>query len=345
MNRILFAAVLFILLFAGLFPSGFSQFRPVERVEGPDPGLRFFGKSLVYTEEFPESTGNRDVLTISLEMTPFPQIKPKFGAILTIFDKVDRTQITIGQWNDSLMVLAGDDFSNRRHEPKIYASLPFEGKMNLDIVSSDSGTRVFINGKSAGSQSALFLKLPENPDQSHLILGSGVSTECSWEGIIHSVKIFDSVLSPDLPTTETTPLVSYRLDTGGNAVIPDETAHGPDLRIARQWIQLDSRFLHVPELHSLYKGVMPKDIVLNFFGFMPFGFMLYKMLGKRVLRRKITGIAIVLAASFLLSMMIESLQTLMPARDSSLLDLTLNTLGGASGGLLVGSRKALQRTN
>ena len=67
-------------------------------------------------------------------------------------------------------------------------------------------------------------------------------------------------------------------------------------------------------------------MTVNFFGFMPFGFLLATIFGKS-LRSNWKVFLATTATGFLLSFMIELIQAWMPSRDSSQLDVLMNTCG------------------
>lgn len=333
MRKPLLLLSILIMIFAGFVPMGFSRLQRAEWVTEAETGLRFSGKALVYTDRFIRSSGDADGLTISLLLSPVFQDEPAFGPILSLYDKEDNTQITVGQWNRSLMVLAGNDFSNSRQEPKMYISIPSEEKIQIFVTSNRQGTAVYIDNIQVGFNPNLILPLPANPDDSYMTVGSSIFAWEPWVGTIHSLEIYDEVVFPESEDSGTQPLVSYRFDEQDGNFVKDDSGNGLDLYIAEKWIRLDRRFLRVPDLESLYQEEMQWDVVINFFGFMPFGFLLFLVCRRRFKIKRLLGVLFVLAWSFIFSLSIESIQILLPARDSSLLDLILNSLGGMSGGI------------
>ena len=77
-----------------------------------------------------------------------------------------------------------------------------------------------------------------------------------------------------------------------------------------------------------------KDVTVNVLGFIPFGFLLASLL-RTSLRSNWKLALVTTAAGFLLSFVIELIQAWMPSRDSSLLDLLMNTTGTLLGTLIV----------
>jgi len=74
------------------------------------------------------------------------------------------------------------------------------------------------------------------------------------------------------------------------------------------------------------------DIILNFLVYIPFGLLFIRALIVRI--QRVSLILLVTAASFVLSLSMESLQLFLPYRISSLIDLLMNILGACVGALL-----------
>jgi VanZ family protein len=90
------------------------------------------------------------------------------------------------------------------------------------------------------------------------------------------------------------------------------------------------RFRRAVRVHPTH-GLTPSDAVTNFFGFMPFGLVLFWVIGTiRVSRLWLPTIA-----SALLSLGLEVTQWWLPGRFPSSSDLILNTAGGAAGAILL----------
>jgi glycopeptide antibiotics resistance protein len=76
------------------------------------------------------------------------------------------------------------------------------------------------------------------------------------------------------------------------------------------------------------------DVIVNLIGLVPLGFLLGVYLSAGTGGRNYRPIVIATLYCFLLSLLIESAQVWMPSRSSQLLDLILNTVGGAAGGMM-----------
>jgi glycopeptide antibiotics resistance protein len=126
----------------------------------------------------------------------------------------------------------------------------------------------------------------------------------------------------------------YAFDEGLGERVYNKLGDGSDL-IAPAWMKvLQIRALSWPQWEELGSSSGLKDVFLNFLGFMPLGFLLIATLSRLegIGSRHVLLATLLIAFSF--SLGIEIVQVWIPSRDSSLLDLNLNTLGGLMGALL-----------
>jgi VanZ family protein len=77
-----------------------------------------------------------------------------------------------------------------------------------------------------------------------------------------------------------------------------------------------------------------EDILANIVGFLPFGFALCGYLSSFHRARTRMTVVVTTVICGCLSLLIETLQTFLPTRDSSMTDVITNLLGGAIGALL-----------
>lgn len=96
------------------------------------------------------------------------------------------------------------------------------------------------------------------------------------------------------------------------------------------WLTLDTSPWSLMLQHGL-RNTSKADILTNLLVYMPFGLLLTRSLGNRY--SSVHKILLVTLASALLSLALEYLQTHLPGRVPSILDLILNTLGGLAGAL------------
>jgi glycopeptide antibiotics resistance protein len=91
------------------------------------------------------------------------------------------------------------------------------------------------------------------------------------------------------------------------------------------------RILVPPDVSRIAKALFIKDGIINFIGFIPFGFFISFWLIKVRQWNKCYTYIIAIFLGFLVSMTIEMLQIYLPVRASSMTDLFCNTLGAFLG--------------
>ena len=94
---------------------------------------------------------------------------------------------------------------------------------------------------------------------------------------------------------------------------------------------LEKRVLAPPWQEFSFSRSSIADMIINYFGFIPFGFILFATLIRFGETFEKQGVFITVAFCFSISLALEIVQAWMPSRSSHMLDLILNTLGGWSG--------------
>jgi VanZ like family/Concanavalin A-like lectin/glucanases superfamily len=340
----------FIMLYFGLRDKGNFSGNTIEwAAEGK--GLQFHRNSFAYTENFStdDSPGN-DGLTIEFVIKPDFFEKLQFSLIIQIYNNSDDSQISIGQWDRSLVILNNDDYSNKRRKPKIYTP-PIENKnvTHVSVISDKSGTVVYFNGELQSRNANLIMSLPARTERTHLILGNSIEGKNSWSGTLYALAVHDRALSKNrieanfqywtenenlFSSTSTHPQLLYTFERGPEPQIPDYSGNNNNLTLPKQVPILKRDILTIPDLKALDFSTIRSDLLLNYFGFIPLGFLLFMTILKTGSRHKMNIVLSAAFFSFIFSISIELLQVTMPARDSSMLDLFLNTMGGLTGGVI-----------
>lgn len=343
---VVMALVLIVMLYFGIRLKGF---RPSNHAQWSDSGigLAFEGPSQAYTERFFTGSGSGIGLTIELAVHPRYFSKSRIGMLMMVHG-VDR-QLAICQWQSSLIIMNGDDYSNRRRTPKIYFKLdPNRHEPNLiTIVSNQTGTRLFLDGALKKSNKELVLRFPSG--RARLVVANGMTCRNSWAGTIMGLAFYDHGLENDVIVRHFQmwrkernfsafklhgPRLLYAFDEGQGKRVYNKLGDGLDL-IVPAWIKvLQIKAFSWP--HWGYFGSLDgvKDMLVNFTGFIPFGFLSIAMLSRLEGFRVRRALLITLSASFLFSLGIEIVQMWIPSRYSSMLDLVLNVFGGGFGALL-----------
>ena len=122
------------ILFFGLRPKGFHSSNNVNWITDK-PGIRFGSYGMAYTNlsnrkiesDLPESGS----FSIEIAIKPEPYNQEGFNFILVFHDGRDRNQLLVGQYRSSLIVMNGDDYSNRRKTKRIAVNQVFQSSKDI----------------------------------------------------------------------------------------------------------------------------------------------------------------------------------------------------------------------
>lgn len=345
--------VLIGMLYFGVRLKGFRPGNNV-RWSSSGVGLVFDRFAQAYTDGFFSPAGVRSSgaeLTIELAIRPdFPK-HSGFRFLVLVHDGEDKVQLVIGQWRSSLVIMNGDDFSNRQRAPKIYFDLRRDdGKPHfISIVSNKAGTRLYYDGALKKRNTEMVLRYPQRLAQTRLVVGNSLSGNHPWTGTMLGLAFYDRGLgqevvqrhyrswrlAPDfggfLPDG---PRLLYAFDEGKGEIVYNKAGSGADLHVPAWMTVLQTKVLSWPRSEEIAGAAMVEDVMVNLAGFVPLGFLLIAMLSRFDGGDNRTGQIIAILIACLFSLSIEIAQVWIPTRDSSMLDLILNTLGGGAGVML-----------
>ena len=286
-------------------------------------------------------------LSFELAISLQHQSTPQFEMILQLSGNRRDSRIVIGRWGDSLMVLTGDDYSNTRREPKIYAPLENSGHTQfISVVSEPAGTTVFIDGKLSAHNKAVTLKLADKAAASRLVTGNSLRGNSPLNGTLYGLAVYTDGLSSaeiglhysawkesgsfgSLRTGN--PYMLYTFDEVSGTGVPEATGKDYYLNLPKRKPVFRTQFLAGFRASDTTLTTVV-DILLNFFGFIPASFVLFLLLQRGLNNKSVITLVITVLFAFFLSFAIELRQVWLPTRYSSLPDLILNTLGGGFGG-------------
>jgi hypothetical protein len=342
----LLAAVVAVTLVAGLNPKGY-HFRNDVTWERDPPGLRFGRFGRAHTSAFltPDQAAilNRDGFTLEIACSRTNDPVGGYRILASVHAGEDRSQLVVGQWQQHVIVMNGDDYSHRRGLPRISADTSRQvGEwMLLTITTGSGGTRLYLNGEEAAANRNLRLTVPAEPQQGRLVIGNSVRANSSWLGGVSGFALYPRVLSPDDATRHADawrergnlafawtedPFLLYAFDEGSGMAVRDLSPRHIPLEVPTRLVALGPQAFAPPFRDVEYNRSYVSDVVVNLLGFIPFGFAFAWFLGSRS-RSKRSVILRTVVAGLLLSFVIELAQVWLPSRDSSMLDLLLNTLG------------------
>ena len=218
---------------------------------------------MIYTEKnFLQLEKDYAELTIELAIQPvFPEL-PSFRFIVLVYGKKEYNQLLIGQWDNALVIMNGNDYSNRRHTPKLYVPLEKDDSIKyVTIVSRSSGTSVFINGESIRTSTNLILRFPDKKEQPRLLIGNSIIGKNPWKGTVYGLAVFDRALNDssisrhyelfdaandfNVLYTEQ-PNILYTFDAGGGNIVNEKMKNGMDIKIPLHRAVLKREFLSWP---------------------------------------------------------------------------------------------------
>lgn len=338
--------VLAIILFFGLRPKTWPNINHAEW--SPDTqGLMFHAPGFAYVDDLHtlHDRASDQSFSICLAVSSAKQL-PGFRPILMFHNGSDESQLTIAQWETSIIVMNGNDYSYRLKLPRISSGdILLDGKPRyLGITTGDVGTQLFDNGTLIAEKKGLRLDIPTNEKKLRLILGNSPYGNHSWEGTLHYLAIYDKQLAPEEMAASCqlndgidrkNPLLLFTFLEGKGTEVQDQSGNDQPLLLPSRPMALKQTFLAPPWPNFTLSKTLLADIIINFLGFIPLGAALYARLRLSEAFSRWYPARATMIISFWISLSIEMAQGWLPNRSSTLLDLVLNTLGAILGVLVI----------
>ena len=220
----------------------------------------------------------------------------------------------------------------------------------LTVVSSGLDSTLFADGRKLSTYPGYGSRIGDLSGR--LTLGTGIIRD-DWRGSIAGIALYGLQLSPDevqnharqwlteaAPTSDAArkPAILYLFHRRDSRSVAEDSGQQPSLVFPSRYALLHPVFLSPPwkQFRSRWDGWRTRsylsDVLLNIFGFIPLGFLLTGCTASTTATRKARIRAVVLG--FIVSLVIETLQYFLPTRDSSMTDLTTNTVGTLIGAAL-----------
>ncbi len=346
-------AMAFGMLLIGLWPFNYLPANKVFRLAGGN-GIRFEERGLAFAlrdHSRPTAGHSDEGLTLELLLRPSRYYRHSIPHILTLTDREGHEVLYFGQWKDELIVRLLDPCSwGERVVTEIGAAgiLPLVKPTLVTLISGRGGTVIYADGvpvKKYGSlnlAAGIRLSLVRS-----MVLGNSASGDKPWQGEIMGLAMFDREFAPEETATRFRKRMSARSFQGTETTgkdHPDQVGGNMDdfgrtlagsgwnLEVPKHLIPLRREWLSWPGEGFSRNRSFLSDTTINLLGFAPLGAALALLFtvgagGKM----KITSLWLPVAVGASLSLFIELNQAFLVSRDSSLLDLLLNTLGSAAG--------------
>jgi hypothetical protein len=341
-------------LLAGLNPKDFRFINDVDWIAS-DPGIRLGKYGLAYTRPFISVEQSDDLIltgfTVEIAFRRIHAADGAFRFIAVFHDGDEHSQLLLGQWRDWVILMNGGDYSHRSKTLRLsmkVSETPSK-KHFITFTTGKAGTQLFLDGQLLRTQRNLTLQIPGGGFGGRLVLGNSPYRNNSLEGEIYGFAFYTSILSVEEIESHHSqwwesrdfsfagaghPSLLYLFNEPSGTIALDHSGNGIDLKIPSMVTTLERRLFRLSFDQFQFNRHVIFDLGINLFGFVPLGFVLAARLHQNGKLVKQSRIAVVLALGFTLSFCIEWTQSWMPSRDSSLLDLLLNSTGSYMGALM-----------
>jgi hypothetical protein len=346
-----FACILVVstLFTAGLFPFNLFPRNQVSWLPA-GKGLHFDDHGVVFSKGpvKPVRPKRDSPCTLSIRLQPDTAWRGASGTLLGIYTPENQAQFRLMQWRDVLM-MRRDYRDAESHSKTMQVDLDHaflaDEPVSFTITSGPGGSVLYRNGTRAAGITRLGLSCEDFAGQ--LVLGDSAVIDNAWPGNILHLAIYDRELTPreiagkyvnwhgnqglQEPGGDQHVVARYAFSEGSGQFVHGEPRSAPDLYIPEMFKVPHKKMLMWPWEESHDKLEL-RDLLINIFGFVPFGFVFVAYLGWNW---NVSHAAIVtILCGAVISLTIEILQEYIPGRDSGILDVFTNTLGTFLGVLL-----------
>jgi VanZ family protein len=343
---ILTLVVVLIAIFFGLRPRAWFILNDLQPL--PDErGIRFQGSGIAFVENLSldRRLSNQEPFTIEMAVTPDRIERWGSKPLLVLHDGADNRQLIILQYHQSLIVMNGDDYSNRQRRPRIVARDVLSNAETLHVVvtSGEQGTHLYVNGIRAAGRKDWRLSIPDQAKPLQLVVGNNIYARLGWTGRVHGLSILKEAISADLTMhhhdrwtagknfdylNPADTLLLYTFEENSDHAFSDTSGRNHPLKAPVYLKALQRIVLAMPDNAFHLNQVAVMDMLINVLGFIPIGMVFYGFLQRFFSLNAKSHLLAAISLCALLSISIEIAQAWIPVRTSSFTDLVLNTLGG-----------------
>jgi VanZ family protein len=345
-TTLLLPVVLVITLWAGLHPFSWARRNDVQWL-GLEGGLRLGSASMALTaaDLSWDTTSGPARLGWELWLTPAGPTETA-KAIVVLADEARMPALLLSQTGVDIVVAArvtnedGERWYNDFVFPQVLVD---QRRIHLRLASGSPRPHLYLDGREIAASSGFGIPLARQGArlQGPILVGCTPRADGSWRGELHGMVLYErgptasdlaqrnGPLPRSVEEAALLPgvLAAYAFREGRGDRVADLSGRGPALRVPKYYRPVRAQPFAFPPPPSSLGLPLALDAVVNLLGLIPFGYLLALVLLARLRRRWFLIVVLTTAAGALVSFGIESLQVLMPSRDSSLLDFVLNTLG------------------
>ncbi len=343
------AGVLFGILVLGLRPKNSFTTNNVRLLHDEGVGIRFGQSGILYSDPLPDLPEGA-AFSIDCAIRPERLSPDGFLFIFCIHDGSDAGQLLAGQWGSATILMNGDDYAHRKRRKRIVVRQATDAPevQFLTISAGPDATQVFLDGRLVVASAAPVLRLPGG-DQRRLVIGNSVYGRHAWRGDMFGFALYNRTTSPAQARKRyaewTTaqhfsyahahhPLLLYTFDALAGGMAPDHGAADHPLYAPIEMQVLKPEIFPGDWRQLRFNRDLLGDTVVNFIGFFPFGFFLAAYLASGRKNSPHHPVLIAVAVGAGISLFLEVAQAWIPARNSDLRDLLMNTAGTLAGALI-----------
>ena len=331
------------ILIAGLWPFHAPRNNVSWLTEGNGLALGPHG-SMVSRGEFEASESDADS-ACSIELWLRPALVAGSGTIFAFYQPSNfKVSVALRQSLSDLLIEVDRQNGGHSHVylPRILLS---RTPQFITITSGTQGTVAYVNGREFERFRSYRLREADLTGQ--LLVGNAPTGTQEWSGQLLALAVYRQELTPqeilrhyeNWTTHQVSGLAEgghavavYPFSEGAGAVAHNQIDRATDLLIPKKFFVVHERFLTRP-WHEYYPGWSYwKDVAINIFGFVPFGFFFCAYF--HLVRTTSRAVLVTVMVGFVVSLTIEIVQAFLPTRDSGLTDVITNTFGTAAGAIL-----------
>ncbi|ASJ74538.1 VanZ family protein [Granulosicoccus antarcticus] len=329
--NVLLGGVILIVLFAGLRPyASYSDEWVSFNSQANQTEFGYYGLATGKLDDAVSIAIWQQSIEISMTVQLSRPPDNRFQVLTQIDSPGSVDPLIIGQWQSNLIIMSGRDYRSEFKFPRLSADLSANSadlSANIDtaidvvVILTPDMTSLNVNQQLIAQGPAI----PFNQAPDRISIGNAPDGGHGWTGSLQHFQLQS--------TTPGRTRAQYQFDKdnfpaiaesddGTNSLVVPEPGHFPD----RAWIG-------ALRINDLFHGNL-FDVIINFLGFTPFGFLMCAALPRR--NRSYSGlqnVCLTILTGFLLSLAIESAQSFIPGRSPHVHDLLLNTLGTAAGAI------------
>jgi len=281
-----------------------------------------FIKNLGFEKKIPVISG----LIVDLEIALHEETVSSKDILRVIFNN-NVSDVYLFQWDNSVILSVGQDYNYSKKKPRLYSGVKIEDQ-KIRLQFSEGKIFFYVNGISRGSIVISDLSISSLHNLTFKI-GNYTSHMRGWRGNIARFSV--SYIVPG--STKSVFIVDYEFTKTKNKLPINNSGEMIGFELPDNPSIYDRELLSFKLFPSKMTWSIVYDLIINFIGFLPTGFLLL-ILTLNKFDGLLKAFLITVALGFFMSLFIEYVQSWLPMRHSSLRDVMINTFGVLAGAVL-----------